>query len=87
MEIERRFLDDTHPEVRRRQIARWRSMEPWEKARLLTEACRGLHELQMAGLRRRFPEADEEELRLRAVVARLGIGVARRFLGSRVDAL
>ena len=72
MHIERRFLDDTDPECRRRSVALWRGMTVLEKAAVLSSASRAVHEVQLAGLRHRFPDASEEEIHLRSAVQRLG---------------
>lgn len=70
-------LTDTSPEVQARMDAWYRSLSPTERAELLRDACRAGRELQLAGLRARFPEDSEEQLELR---------LAERWLGSELFA-
>ncbi|MFM7298417.1 MAG: hypothetical protein ACKO4Q_14520 [Planctomycetota bacterium] len=68
---------DTSPEVQARMDAWYRSLTPTERGELLRDACRAGRELQLAGLRARFPSETEEQLELR---------LAERWLGSELFA-
>ena len=72
---------DTEPWAEARMFAYWRGLATWEKAQIVTELCRAAEELQLAGLAARHPEADEEELRLRAACVRLGRETVEAVLG------
>ena len=63
---------DTSPEAEQMQVEIWRSMTPLEKARLVSSASRATQLLSLAGIRRRYPQASEEECMLR--LARLKLG-------------
>ncbi len=72
---------DTEPWAEARLFEHWRGLAPWEKAEIVTDLCRAAEELQLAGLAARFPDADEEELRLRAACLRLGRETVEAVLG------
>lgn len=62
---------DTSVEAERILIERYRAMTPAEKvaiARALTQAA---NELALAGARLRYPDANDDELRLRVAATRL----------------
>jgi hypothetical protein len=56
---------DTTPEAERVIIEALRQMPVWRKAEMLTAINRAAQEWTLAGLRARYPEATEAELRLR----------------------
>ncbi len=58
----------------------WRAMSIVEKAELVRDLCQAQHELSLAGLRARHPEASEEELELMAARLRLGDELFERML-------
>lgn len=62
-------IDDTDPEVRRRQIDRFRSMTPTERATLADALSAGVIDLSIAGARAAAPEASTAQL-IRVVAAR-----------------
>lgn len=62
---------DTSTEAERLLIERYRSMSAADKIRLVRELCRSSQELALAGARKRHPEADEAELRMRVASMRL----------------
>jgi hypothetical protein len=59
------LLSDTDPEAERMMIELARNTPAWEKCEQIVAAIRTERELAMAGLRGRYPEAGEEELRKR----------------------
>lgn len=73
---------DTEAWAERVLFDHWRRMEPVEKAALLSDLCRSLHRLQLAGLAVRFPGADAQELELRAACGRLGRELVARVVGE-----
>ena len=62
---------DTPYEVERQQIDLLRDLPVWRKAEILSSLCRGVQELALAGIRSRYPNADERELFLRLAARRL----------------
>jgi len=71
---------DTDPWVERMMFDHWRGLEPLEKAELVSDLCRSLFELSLAGLRSRHPEATEHELEHMAARLRLGDELYERFI-------
>jgi len=62
---ERRPLSDTSPEAERVLIELYRRMPPSRKLRQVLDLNRTVELLALANSRRRHPDADERELRLR----------------------
>lgn len=65
-------LSDTASVVSERQCDVWRGWSAWERLQAvegLNDACRQLAE---AGVRRRYPVADDDEVRLRVLSLSLG---------------
>ncbi len=74
-------LSDTHPTAERVQIEILRAMPSWRKFQLLNGMIRAGRELTLAGLRRRFPQATELELRRRLATMWLGPELAAKVYG------
>lgn len=81
------LTDDTAPEVEALQVRIWRSMSPLEKARLISRSTRGVMALALAGLRRRHPDANERELRIRMAEKTLGERLTRRAYPDVAESL
>jgi hypothetical protein len=56
------YYSDTHPIMESLQVKLLRETPPWRKMEMLAELNIGARELAIAGLRQRFPEADETTL-------------------------
>jgi len=56
------FYSDTHPKMEALQIKLLRETPPWRKMEMLAELNKAARELALAGLRQRYPEADEAKL-------------------------
>ena len=69
---------DTPAHVERRQIERWRQMSPAEKAAIITGLTQAAHDLALAGVRERYPDATPREHFLRLAVLLLGPDLARK---------
>lgn len=69
---------DTAPEIEQRQIERWRSMSPEEKAAVVSGLTNAAHELALAGVRQRHPEATPRAQFLRLAIVTLGADLARK---------
>jgi hypothetical protein len=74
---------DTSREADAFRFERYARMSPAEKARRATELTRTACMLARAGLRDRYPTADETELLLRLAVLRLGAELVSRAYGWR----
>jgi hypothetical protein len=53
-------------------IEAWRRMSLAEKARRVSDDCRAVERLALAGIRLRYPSADAREIQLRLAALRLG---------------
>ena len=58
-----------------------RRMTVQQRAELFTQMTLAVQELAMAGLRRQYPNATDDELRLRLAARRLGNDVVRKVWG------
>ncbi|HMQ24783.1 MAG TPA: hypothetical protein PKA98_02250 [Acidimicrobiales bacterium] len=73
----RSWESDTHPDLRRLVIDRWRTMTVTERAALVDRLSADTCELALAGVRSRHPGAtlEEEQMYLRVVLH--GDGIVR----------
>jgi hypothetical protein len=78
--------DDVSEAVDRTVFAGLWTMTPLQRLQIAARASRALHRLSLAGLRLRFPDADEEMLFRRAGALRLGPELTRRFFGPAAEA-
>lgn len=69
---------DTSADVERLQVERWRQMSPAEKAAIITGLTQAAHDLALAGVRQRYPNATPREHFLRLAVLLLGPDLARK---------
>jgi len=69
---------DTAPLVQQKMDEYYRQMSPAEKADVLRRSWRTARALQLAGLRVRFPDDDEEQLELRLAETWLGADLFAR---------
>ena len=74
-------MEDTSYPVERMLVQAWRAMTPSENVRQLVECCRAVDQLAFAGLRLRYPQADNGMLRRHAATLRLGSELARAVYG------
>ena len=75
---------DTTYAAERFLIERYRELAPHQRLALLTQLVRAAHELSLAGLRMRYPEANARELELRAAAVRIGRDLVRKATGVAV---
>ena len=68
----RPFSADTDPQIHAMVIEGLRAMTPSEKGRMVGTLNRACESLATAGIRERFPEADDTEVRMRLGVLRVG---------------
>lgn len=74
---------DTHPKMEALQIQLWRQASPTRKMNMLAQLNASARMLAMAGLRSRYPQASESELRLKLAVLILGEELALKVYKPR----
>ena len=77
---------DTHPKMEALQIQLWRQASPTRKMQMLAQLNASARLLAMTGLRSRFPQASEAELRFKLAGLLLGDELARKVFGESGDA-
>lgn len=73
---------DTHPKMEALQIQLWRQASPTRKMHMLAQLNASANTLALMGLRSRFPNANEAELRRRLAGLLLGEDLARKVYGE-----
>ena len=63
--------EDTSVEIDGVLFDAYRAMPSWEKARRVDENALALEQLARLGIRQRYPDAEEQEIRLRVAALRL----------------
>ena len=76
------LYSDTDPKVEALQIKMWRQASPTRKMHMLAQLNASVRILALAGLRSRFPNATETELRRRLADLILGEELARKVYGE-----
>jgi hypothetical protein len=74
-------LHDTSPEMIERQFAQLRAMSGVERLELARQLTLAVQQLASIGMRRRYPEATDEEIWLRLAAERLGRDVVLKVYG------
>ena len=72
---------DTTPEVEAFLFSYWRDAPAWEKLQRMVELNRSARLLAVAGIRRRYPDASDEEVRRHLADLLLGPELAARVYG------
>ncbi len=72
---------DTSPEAEAVQFRIWGEMPGWRKLELVGEMNKMVRELALSGLRERYPNAPEDELKRRLADLTLGPELAERVYG------
>ena len=70
---------DTHPNMESLQIKLLRETPPWRKMEIFAELNMAARELAVAGLRQRYPEADDTALLRHLADNLLGPDLARKI--------
>ena len=78
----KRLAEDTDANSERVLMELWRRATPQRKLAMVLDANRTSRALAMAGLRRRFPAADMNQLRRRLADLWLGPELARKAYGA-----
>jgi len=74
-------LSDTSPEAEKVLIELYRRMPAWQKLRQVSELTRAVQELALCDIRRRHPQADEREQKLRLASRWLRAETMRKVYG------
>jgi hypothetical protein len=72
---------DTSPETERVLFAMLRDMPPWRKLEMVAQLNQTVRALALSGLRGRYPQADDAELRRRLADLMLGTELAEKVYG------
>ncbi len=80
------LYSDTHPKMEALQIQLWRQATPTRKMEMVAQLNASARTLALMGLRSRYPQASEAELRRRLADLLLGEELARRVYGDINDA-
>jgi hypothetical protein len=75
--------EDTSYAIEQMLFARWREMEPHEKAALIGTLHEAMRDLVRCGVEQRHPEADGEEVEMRVLVELVGADLVERACGWR----
>jgi hypothetical protein len=75
--------EDTSYAIEQMLFARWREMEPHEKAALIGALHEAIRDLVRCGVEERHPEAGEEEVEMRVLVKLVGADLVERARGWR----
>lgn len=78
----RPFSPDTSAEVQQLLVERWRAMEPWQKAELVTALSLDCRRLALAGIRSQEPGASPARERFLLAERQFGSELAREVYGS-----
>jgi len=80
------LFSDTHPKMEALQIQLWRQASPTRKMEMVAQLNAAVQTLAIAGLRSRFPTANETELRRRLAKLLLGEELANKVYGETRNA-
>jgi hypothetical protein len=76
---------DTHPSIEAPQLEGYRRMTAGRKLAIVAGLTAAVHQLALAEIRRRHPQADEREQRLRLVSRWVPAATLRRLCGWDPD--
>lgn len=76
------LYSDTHPKMEALQIQLWRQASPTRKMNMLAQLNSSARMLALTGLRSRYPQASEAELRRKLAALLLGEELACRVYGE-----
>ena len=76
------LYSDTHPKMEALQIQLWRQASPTRKMNMLAQLNKSARLLALTGLRSRYPQISEAELRFKLAVLLLGEELAQKVYGE-----
>ena len=78
--------NDTHPDARAVQLELLRAAPVWRKVEIWGQLNQSARILALSGLRARYPDAGQAELRRRLADLLLGVDLAARVYGPLLEA-
>ena len=79
-------ISDTHPKIERIQLELMRQAPVWKKLNMVGQMYQTTKLLSLSGLRQRYPEASDAQLRRRLADLLLGPELAAKAYGPMSDA-
>jgi hypothetical protein len=79
------YYSDTNPKMEALQVQLLRTAPSWRKMEMLAGLNATARALALAGLRQRYPQAGEAELRRRLADLLLGPELAQKIYGEQID--
>ena len=76
------YYSDTHPKMEALQIQLLREVPAWRKMEMWVSLNDAAQELALAGLRRRYPNISQKDLRRRLADILLGKDLAQKVYGE-----
>jgi hypothetical protein len=76
------YYSDTDPKIEALQVQLLRTVPPWRKMEMLAGLNASARSLALAGLRLRYPEASEDEIRRYLAELLLGDELSQKVLGE-----
>lgn len=80
------LYSDTHPQMEALQIQMWRQASPTQKMNMVAQLNSSARLLALTGLRARYPQADDAELRRKLAALILGEDLSRKVYGEAAHA-
>lgn len=80
-----RLFEDTDPRVEEQLVQMLRQTPPWRKIQMVAELNATVKLMLLTGLRQRYPNASEAELRRRLAGLMLGEELASKVYGELPD--
>jgi hypothetical protein len=77
------YYSDTDPKVEALQVQLLRTASPWRKMEMMAGLNASARSLALAGLRLRYPDASEDEIRRRLAELLLGHELSQKVLGEK----
>ncbi len=81
------YYSDTHPDIEALQIQLLRQVPGWRKMEMLASLNAAAREVALAGLRRRYPNANEAEIHRSLADLLLGEELALKIFGKSDNAV
>jgi len=77
------YYTDTDPKIEALQIELLRTAPPWRKMEMLASLNASARSIAIAGLRLRYPDANDAEMHRYLAELLLGVDLARKVLGEK----
>ena len=81
MDAYRTQSEDTTRQVERMMFDHYARLAPWEKIRIIEDLNRTADGAAIVGIRKRHPDANDDEVRLRLAALKYGRDLTLKFMG------